>query len=183
MSKNLIDAAKASFGAELIKEGSVPILGSFKNILAWTVASGLGGLGVAGVVKALDKTITNIKAERAFGDMVEKFPELKQYEYGKVREAFDMLKVFAPEIAEIPRAAGTFVNRMVNMDNQIHTTDIKDLLSASNEARKKTFRGSMHDMLPTMYKGVGSLPISTAIDESKNFQMPMIGDMNFDLMG
>jgi hypothetical protein len=127
--------------------GRMPIVktqAGLSDMLSRAAMIGAVGLGLNALVDAASAPVGSVKNQvgKAVGyqKMLEGSPELQQMPSMQVKNMFDVLHSFAPDIASQPVAAAGIVSNMAQYDTVDHKT-IQDLITMQKNYAE-THRGS-----------------------------------------
>lgn len=94
-------------------------------MLAGLTAGGLTGIGAAG--GAIKRGLMNKQIDKAYKEMFNEFPELKDRNPNVVRSHFGVLRKFAPSLATNPLVAGSFIRSTTGQAHGIDPNTIQML--------------------------------------------------------
>lgn len=96
------------------KESAIPSMGPIASTMAKTLLGGLAmGIAGEGVSLASDVIGDSIRRVRAYNRMLIQQPDLRMKEEKQVKDIFSAFYRFAPNLAEEPSVAATFVSRIL----------------------------------------------------------------------
>jgi hypothetical protein len=138
-SKILSAGTPAAIGSQVAGSGFKDSLKRGVNQLA---VAGVLGAGIVGGETAFNTAMSAISKARGFKKMVSTNPELQEMDSTKVKNIYNTLHRFNPEMASDPFVAGSFVKSTAEYDN-IPTRTINELIAArSRTARPSIFEGA-----------------------------------------
>lgn len=106
---------------------------------------GLGALGLAASQAAapVQSAAQSVSGAMGFQQMMQQSPRLQELEAGKVKQMYDVLHQFAPDVASNPVAAAGIVENLAQYDTVDHRT-VADLISMQ-KGFSETHRGQRRE--------------------------------------
>jgi hypothetical protein len=125
---------EAFFGLMAEEAGKVGLGQTGKTIKEIMQIVGLGALGAALGSETLRKLNLWEQQSKAYEEMKEKVPLLKEFPEGQIKDYYEVVKTFSPRSAANPLVAGALVNKMLQFGGVDHKL-VQDIASIEGPQR------------------------------------------------
>lgn len=100
---------------------------AMKEQIAKLLGTAVIAAPVAGVFLGGKAIQERTRAKKTYGEIFQKFPELKNLPQDQIQDAWNVLRTYSPSLTANPVAAGSFVKKMLEYEG-IEPREIKELI-------------------------------------------------------